>query len=188
MTILGTAIVMFFVHFELEELNIIRRSHQGDTKSGQKFLKFFKLFQFSVFIKLINFMLRFFLFFYSVEKDHLDHHEHKEEKRKHLTLQAEGDHFTIDGKKFSIYSGEIHYFRVHPDYWEQRLSQLTAAGLNTVSTYIPWNFHEEIQGEYDFSEWRDLRRFIKTAEKVGLHVMLRVGPYICAEWEWGRVT
>ena len=62
MTILGTAIVMFFVHFELEELNIIRRSHQGDTKSGQKF---FKLFQFSVFIKLINFMLRFFIFLFS---------------------------------------------------------------------------------------------------------------------------
>ena len=153
------------------------------TLKAAKNTKFFKVFQFSDL-----FFLFLFFKFTSVEKDHLDHHEHKEENRKHLTLQAEGDHFTIDGKKFSIYSGEIHYFRVHPDYWEQRLSQLTAAGLNTVSTYIPWNFHEEIQGEYDFSEWRNLRRFIKTAEKVGLHVMLRVGPYICAEWEWGRVT
>jgi beta-galactosidase len=62
---------------------------------------------------------------------------------------------------------------------------LASAGLNTVSTYVPWNFHEEREGEYNFKDWRNLRKFIKTAEKYHLHVMIRVGPYICAEWEWG---
>ena len=102
-----------------------------------------------------------------------------------MGLEAEGDHFKIDGKKYKIYSGEIHYFRVHPEYWEHRLGQLAASGLNTVSFYVPWNFHEEQKGIFNFSGNRDVRRFIKIAEKLHLHVMIRVGPYICAEWEWG---
>ena len=70
-------------------------------------------------------------------------------------------------------------------YWEHRLGQLAASGLNTVSFYIPWNFHEEQKGIFNFSGNRDLRKFIKIAEKLHLHVIIRVGPYICAEWEWG---
>ena len=57
--------------------------------------------------------------------------------------------------------------------------------LNTVSFYVPWNFHETEETKFDFSGPRDLRRFIKIAEKLHLHVLIRVGPYICAEWEWG---
>ena len=62
---------------------------------------------------------------------HLDHHEHDSEQRHKLGLQAEGHDFTIEGKPFKIYSGEMHYFRIHPDYWEHRLGQLAASGLNT---------------------------------------------------------
>ena len=64
--------------------------------------------------------------------DHATHHDHEKENRHKLGLEAEGPHFKIDGKKFNIYSGEIHYFRVHPEYWEHRLGQLAASGLNTV--------------------------------------------------------
>ena len=64
--------------------------------------------------------------------DHANHHDHDKENRHKLGLEAEGPHFKIDGKKFNIYSGEIHYFRVHPEYWEHRLGQLAASGLNTV--------------------------------------------------------
>lgn len=100
-------------------------------------------------------------------------------------MQAEGPEFTIEGKPFKIYSGEVHYFRIHHEYWEHRLGQLAASGLNTVSFYIPWNFHEQREGEFNFEGQRDVRRFIRAAEKLHLHVIVRVGPYICAEWEWG---
>ena len=79
----------------------------------------------------------------------------------------------------------MHYFRVHPDYWDQRMSNFPAAGLNTLSTYVPWNFHETYEGDFQFDGFQNLRKYIKTAEKYGLNVLLRVGPYICAEWEWG---
>ena len=82
-------------------------------------------------------------------------------------------------------SGAIHYFRVHPDQWEDRLRRLAAMGANTVDTYIAWNFHEETEGERRFDGWRDLPRFIELAGEVGLDVLLRPSPYICAEWSNG---
>ena len=100
-------------------------------------------------------------------------------------MQADGTHFSLAGNPLNIYSGEMHYFRVHPDYWDQRMSNFPAAGLNTLSTYVPWNFHETYEGEFNFDGFQNLRKYIKTAEKHGLNVLLRVGPYICAEWEWG---
>lgn len=84
-----------------------------------------------------------------------------------------------------IISGAIHYFRVVPEYWQDRLEKLQALGCNTVETYIPWNMHEPREGEYNFSGMYDVRKFIQTAQKLGLYVILRPSPYICAEWEFG---
>lgn len=93
--------------------------------------------------------------------------------------------FLVDGEPFQIISGGIHYFRVVPEYWEDRLQKLKACGFNTVETYIPWNLHEPRPGEFDFSGIADVVRFIRTAEVVGLYVIIRPSPFICAEWEFG---
>ncbi|MGN1421590.1 MAG: beta-galactosidase family protein [Eubacterium sp.] len=93
--------------------------------------------------------------------------------------------FYLDGKKFNIYSGTMHYFRIPCEYWEDRLLKLKAAGLNTVETYVAWNVHEPEEEKYDFKGQNDVVKFVETAQKVGLYVILRPGPYICAEWEFG---
>lgn len=95
------------------------------------------------------------------------------------------DTFYLNGEPFQIISGSIHYFRVVPEYWRDRLEKLRAMGCNTVETYVPWNAHEPEKGEYHFEGMLDLVKFLKTAEEVGLYVMLRPSPYICAEWEFG---
>ena len=95
------------------------------------------------------------------------------------------DEFYLEGKKFQILSGAIHYFRIHPSQWEDTLFNLKALGFNTVETYIPWNIHEPYEGRFDFEGIKDIEKFIKTAEKIGLYVILRPTPYICAEWEFG---
>ncbi|WP_217178644.1 beta-galactosidase family protein [Streptomyces sp. AC495_CC817] len=84
-----------------------------------------------------------------------------------------------------ILAGSIHYFRVHPDQWEDRLRRLSAMGANTVDTYIAWNFHERVEGERRFDGWRDVERFIRLAGQIGLDVFVRPSPYICAEWSNG---
>lgn len=89
------------------------------------------------------------------------------------------------GEPHRILSGSLHYFRVHPEQWRDRLARLAAMGLNTVDTYIPWNFHEAVKGQIDFTGWRDVGRFIDLAGEVGLDVIVRPGPYICAEWDNG---
>ncbi len=95
------------------------------------------------------------------------------------------DNFYLDGKPFQIISGAIHYFRIVPEYWKDRLEKLKAMGCNTVETYIPWNIHEPKKGEFHFEGMLDIERFIKTAQDLGLYVILRPSPYICAEWEFG---
>ncbi len=95
------------------------------------------------------------------------------------------EEFYIDDDKFKILSGAIHYFRIHPSQWEDTLFNLKALGFNTVETYIPWNIHEPYEGKFDFKGIKDIEKFIKTAEKIGLYVILRPTPYICAEWEFG---
>ncbi|XP_058518318.1 beta-galactosidase-1-like protein 3 [Ochotona princeps] len=94
-------------------------------------------------------------------------------------------HFTLDGHKFHIFGGSIHYFRVPREYWRDRLLKLKACGFNTVTTYIPWNLHEPERGKFDFSENLDLKAFVVIAEELGLWVILRPGPYICAEIDFG---
>lgn len=90
------------------------------------------------------------------------------------------------GNPHRILAGAVHYFRVHPDLWRDRLLKLQAMGANTVDTYVAWNFHQPKQGVApDFSGWRDLGRFIDLAGEIGLDVIVRPGPFICAEWDNG---
>ncbi len=100
-------------------------------------------------------------------------------------LEIKNGAFFLDGKKTNIYSGAIHYFRVPQEYWEDRLLKLRAAGLNTVETYVPWNLHEPHEGEYCFEGMLDIEKFLETAQKLGLYAIVRPGPYICAEWDFG---
>lgn len=95
------------------------------------------------------------------------------------------DTFYLDGKPFQIISGAIHYFRVVPEYWRDRLEKLKAMGCNTVETYVPWNVHEPKKGQFCFDGLADVRRFVTTAQELGLYVILCPSPYICAEWEFG---
>lgn len=100
-------------------------------------------------------------------------------------LTTRNGKFFLDDQPFQILSGSVHYFRVVPEYWEDRLLKLKALGLNTVETYIPWNVHEPKKGTFHFSGMADVERFIALAQNHGLYVILRPSPYICAEWEMG---
>ncbi len=100
-------------------------------------------------------------------------------------LQMKNRKFYMDGEEFHIYSGAMHYFRIPQEYWEDRLLKLRAAGLNTVETYVPWNFHEPKKGQFNFEGMLDIVKFVETAQNLGLYVIVRPGPYICAEWDFG---
>lgn len=93
--------------------------------------------------------------------------------------------FLLNGEPFHIYAGAMHYFRILPQYWEDRLLKLKAAGLNTVETYVCWNLHEPEKGRFNFTGQLDLVAFLETARRVGLYAIVRPGPYICAEWDFG---
>lgn len=95
------------------------------------------------------------------------------------------DTFYVDDKPVKIISGVIHYFRTVPEYWRDRLEKLKAMGCNTVETYIPWNLTEPKRGEFCFTGFCDIERFIQTAADLGLYMIVRPSPYICAEWEFG---
>lgn len=107
-------------------------------------------------------------------------------------LSDSENHFTLNNKKIVIFSGAIHYFRVPQDYWRDRLKKLKAAGLNTVETYVPWNLHEPTSGCYDFGNggtdfeyFLNLKKYLQTAQEEDLFVIVRPGPYICSEWDFG---
>ena len=95
------------------------------------------------------------------------------------------DTFYLNGKPFQIISGAVHYFRIVPEYWRDRLEKLKAMGCNTVETYIPWNMHEPQKEHFCFDGMLNIENFIKTAQDLGLYIILRPSPYICAEWEFG---
>ncbi|HEU5051530.1 MAG TPA: glycoside hydrolase family 35 protein [Hanamia sp.] len=102
------------------------------------------------------------------------------------TFQIKDGNFLYDGKSIQIHSGEMHFARVPKAYWKQRLQMMKAMGLNTVATYVFWNYHETAPGVWDFKTGnKNITDFIKTAQEVGLFVILRPGPYACAEWEFG---
>jgi len=100
-------------------------------------------------------------------------------------FEIKNDGFYFDGKPFRVFSGAMHYFRILPEYWLDRLKKLKACGLNTVETYIPWNFHEAKEGQFNFIGLADVEKYISLAESIGLKVILRPSPYICSEWDFG---
>ncbi|KUN85037.1 glycoside hydrolase family 35 protein [Streptomyces griseoruber] len=100
-------------------------------------------------------------------------------------LTTTSDGFLLHGEPFRILSGALHYFRVHPDQWTDRLRKARLMGLNTVETYLPWNLHEPTPGTLALDGLLDLPRFLRLARAEGLHVLLRPGPFICAEWDGG---
>jgi len=111
---------------------------------------------------------------------------HMSHSVEHVGLEARGSSFYLDGKPLRIISGSFHYFRTHPEQWKDRLQRMKAAYVNTVTTYIPWNLHERRRGVYNFTvDGWDLVRFIKLVQEMELHLIVRPGPYICAEWEFG---
>jgi beta-galactosidase GanA len=93
--------------------------------------------------------------------------------------------FLLNGRPFRIMAGEIHYQRIPREYWADRLAKVKAAGLNTVGTYVFWNALEPEPGQWDLSGGNDLAAFIRTAQRLGLWVIVRPGPYACAEWDFG---
>lgn len=93
--------------------------------------------------------------------------------------------FTLDGQPFRIISGALHYFRVPPAYWDDRLYKARAMGLNTIETYVPWNLHEPRPGVYHFDDGLDIVAFVEAAARHSLKVIVRPGPYICSEWDFG---
>ncbi|HZU29141.1 MAG TPA: beta-galactosidase family protein [Bryobacteraceae bacterium] len=101
------------------------------------------------------------------------------------SFAIEGDRFLLDRRPFVIRSGEMHYARIPREYWRDRMKKVRALGLNTLCMYSFWNMHEPRPGRYDFSGNLDIAEFIRTAQEEGLWVLVRPGPYSCAEWEFG---
>ncbi|KAL4229127.1 Beta-galactosidase-1-like protein 2 [Mactra antiquata] len=101
------------------------------------------------------------------------------------SLTFKNGEFFLDGKGFRILSGAMHYFRVVPEYWKDRIRKMKACGLNTVETYVSWNLHEDTPGHFNFEGILNLRKFIQFAAEEDLYVILRPGPYICSEWDFG---
>ena len=102
-----------------------------------------------------------------------------------MTFEVKGNQFIKDGEPIKLISGAVHYFRNMPDTWRDIFKKMKAMGLNCVETYCVWNMHEKKPGEYDFTGNLDIASFIKTAQEEELMVIVRPGPYICAEWEFG---
>ncbi|WP_290058967.1 glycoside hydrolase family 35 protein [Amycolatopsis solani] len=93
--------------------------------------------------------------------------------------------FLLDGRPFQILSGALHYFRVHPDLWADRIDKARRMGLNTIETYVPWNAHAPEPGVFDLTGGLDLDRFLGLVADAGMYAIVRPGPYICAEWDNG---
>lgn len=93
--------------------------------------------------------------------------------------------FLLNGKPFVIKAAEVHYPRIPRPYWEQRIRMCKALGMNTLCVYVFWNIHEQEEGQFDFTGNNDLAAFIRLAQKNGMYVIVRPGPYVCAEWEMG---
>lgn len=93
--------------------------------------------------------------------------------------------FLLNGDPFVIKAAELHYPRIPKEYWEHRIQAAKALGMNTICLYVFWNYHEPEEGKYDFSGQKDIEAFCKLAQKHDMYVIVRPGPYVCAEWEMG---
>uniref|UniRef100_A0AAR2L725 Beta-galactosidase n=1 Tax=Pygocentrus nattereri TaxID=42514 RepID=A0AAR2L725_PYGNA len=121
---------------------------------------------------------------YKLHTDHFNLYQSFSSTRS-FSIDPERNCFLKDGEPFQYVSGSIHYSRVPRSYWRDRLNKMYMSGLNAVQVYVPWNFHEQVQGVYEFDGERDVEYFLNLANQTGLLVILRPGPYICAEWEMG---
>ena len=93
--------------------------------------------------------------------------------------------FLRAGRPHQVIAGALHYFRIHPDQWQDRIRKARLMGLNTIETYVAWNAHEPRRGEWDATGWNDLGRFLDLIQAEGMDAIVRPGPYICAEWHNG---
>ncbi|XP_057427809.1 beta-galactosidase 5-like [Lotus japonicus] len=103
----------------------------------------------------------------------------------HCSVTYDKKAIVINGQRRILISGSIHYPRSTPEMWEDLIQKAKHGGLDVIDTYVFWNVHEPSPGNYNFEGRYDLVRFIKTVQKVGLYVHLRIGPYVCAEWNFG---
>ena len=101
------------------------------------------------------------------------------------TFEAGKGSFMLNGKPFIVKAAEMHYPRIPRAYWDHRIKMAKALGMNTICIYIFWNIHEQREGQFDFSDNNDVAAFCKLAQKNGMYVIVRPGPYVCAEWEMG---
>ena len=109
-----------------------------------------------------------------------------------MTTLVKAGHFTVgdksfllNGEPFVVKAAEIHYPRIPQPYWEHRIKMCKALGMNTVCIYVFWNIHEQREGQFDFTGNNDVAAFCQLAQKNGMYVIVRPGPYVCAEWEMG---
>ena len=93
--------------------------------------------------------------------------------------------FLLNGKPFTVKAAELHYTRIPAPSWEHRIEMCKALGMNTICLYVFWNIHEQTEGQFDFTGQNDIAAFCRLAQKHGMYVIVRPGPYVCAEWEMG---
>ncbi|OHT07345.1 Beta-galactosidase [Tritrichomonas foetus] len=101
------------------------------------------------------------------------------------TFKIVGNEFQMDGKPFQFVAGAFHYFRQHPDYWEDTIKKMANGGMNVIETYVAWNLHEPVKGHFNWTGMADIERFIQLVAKYNLYLIFRPGPFICAEWDFG---
>lgn len=101
------------------------------------------------------------------------------------TFEAGKNTFLLNGEPFVVKAAELHYPRIPREYWDHRIKMCKALGMNTVCLYVFWNVHESEPGKFDFTGQNDLAEFVRLCRANGMYVILRPGPYVCAEWEMG---
>lgn len=106
------------------------------------------------------------------------------DKKVNTFSYADG-HFLLNDKPFIVKAAELHYARIPREYWDHRVKMCKSLGMNTICAYVFWNYHEPKEGVYDFSGNHDLAAFMEVCKKNGMWVIVRPGPYVCAEWEMG---
>jgi len=101
------------------------------------------------------------------------------------TFETGSKTFLLNGQPFVVKAAEVHYPRIPQPYWEHRIKMCKALGMNTICIYVFWNIHEQREGQFDFTSNNDVAEFCRLAQKNGMYVIVRPGPYVCAEWEMG---
>jgi len=102
------------------------------------------------------------------------------------SFKLEKSEFQLDGKPFQMISGEMHPARIPAEYWRHRIQMAKAMGCNTIAAYVFWNYHESEPGVFDFQTGNhNIVQFIRMVQEEGMFLMLRPGPYVCAEWDFG---